>query len=149
MKNKLISMVDMVLSHDNRHPTIAKDAMKYCGIFDYAIFLNTPLNISMFVPAIEVDGKWEVLDMPTTSTRFTNGLGKEIYSSLEQYQTAKYKVIFEGCVLVDSELWCNAQKIAKFAFGEWIFLESETIQDLIKYNPTLTPYGMELSGLNK
>lgn len=144
-ENRLISLNRFTLSQlendENEH-----ECFYFC--VDYANFLNQPLNISMFVPAVFDDGKWVVLEIPIKlndkdSEVFYSASDKEI----EQYQQAKDKVIFEGCIIADNELWFDAQKIAKFAFGKWIFIESETIQDLIKYKPTLTKYGQQQSGL--
>ena len=66
----------------------------------YATFLSQPLNIGMFVPAIEVDGKWEVLEMPknfeaTMKGNYFTSSKSELFL-LQQYQQYKDKVLFEG-----------------------------------------------------
>jgi hypothetical protein len=146
MKNKLISMVEFVQIASTKPDHF--DNM--CNCISYMHFLRTPLNISQFVPAIEVDGKWEVLLMPEKPSR---GSSDVLYAI---YQQAKDKVVFEG---FDIEEYKGVYTLIHLENTKyWTFsnfndrfksLGLETIQDLIKYNPTLTTYGMELSGLNQ
>ena len=107
-------------------------------IYNYRTFLNLKLNISMFVPAIFEGGKWVVLEYahpkPTEDV--------EGYDKYVQYQTALDNVIFEGFE-VDGKFISHSQ------FSYLIDrLHYSTIQDLIKYKPTLTPRGMKESGIN-
>lgn len=140
MKNELISMVDFVLGRENW-----LDVYYYgegVSILNYANFLNTPLNISMFVPAIKVGDKWEVLEEP-----ICYGVGDEQYfgSRMDEYQTAQSNVIFEGfdvTVNVYGVWWVEDKKHCIKSDYKW------KIQDLIKYKPTLTKKGLYVSGLN-
>ena len=102
----------------------------------------------MFVPAIKVGDKWEVLEMPKDYGTWINLKRDNVYLSLnawndcEQYQTAKDNVIFEGFEL-DGKFISHAQ--VSYLIDR---LHYNTIQNLIKYKPTLTKKGIEVSGLN-
>jgi hypothetical protein len=116
----------------------------------YDGFLLDVLNISMFIPAIEVGDEWEVLSEPKDYKRFlestiepytvlnTNGL------LCEQYQTAKDKVIFEGFDIIFETHLSNSNSEINIKN-----LKDNTIEYLIEFDIYLTPYGMELSGYNK
>ena len=154
-ENRLISMVEFVLIP--KHNYYGYKGQSY-GAFHYnhnirlekyANFLNQPLNISMFVPAVFDGGKWVVLEDPNLNMNLTNPELKH-----QQYQQAKDKVIFEGwkfkevtevgIVIIDNKdkvlTWVDEDKSFFFWCGY-------TIQDLIKYKPTLTKYGQQQSGL--
>jgi hypothetical protein len=140
-------------------------ANKLDNITNYATFLNQPLNLGMFVPAIEVDGKWEVLDEPKNCV--TNEDEKNICDSFcgnklcdityhEQYQLAKDRVLFEGFEVEEYKGTYTLIQVETTKY--WTFtnfndrfksLGLETIEDYVKYAPTLTAKGQELSGLNK
>lgn len=99
MKKELISMVDFVLGRENWLDVY------YYGegviILNYANFLNTPLNISMFVPAIKVGDKWEVLEEPPhymaiLELETRKDVIKNSYGNIYKYQTAKDKTLFTG-----------------------------------------------------
>jgi hypothetical protein len=149
MEKKLISMVDFVL---NIGKTIEKysytptmfNYKKIALIEKYATFLNQPLNLGMFVPAIEVDGKWEVLEEPESLKGFyetdKDGMIQE-RKDVKQYQTALDKVLFEG-FRVEGKFISNYQLSYLIDRLDYI-----TIQDLIKYAPTLTAKGLKDSGL--
>lgn len=163
MKNELISMVDFVQwikfeppktdeSHSNHF------GYKFGAVCKYANFLNTPLNISMFVPAIKVGDKWEVLEefnvVPYNGhTDSCDCLEcNKMYKQYEQYQTAKDNVIFEGFYIVSGD--CDLLYSGRQSFGietnlDWKYYDGQTIQDLIKYKPTLTKKGLYVSGLNR
>jgi hypothetical protein len=155
MKNELISMVDFVLGRENWLDVY------YYGegviILNYANFLNTPLNISMFVPAIKVGDKWEVLEMPLSESVVVDTVGSDRLNdrakpywdawihSVKQYQTAKDNLLFRECILREF-----SDGISIDINGVLIKLVNiKTIQDLIKYKPTLTKKGLEVSGLNR
>lgn len=156
-KNELISMVDFVLMGIRE---CYKDTFEYNT--QYANFLNQPLNISMFVPAIFEGGKWIVLEMPehffewSTRTLGTTLSEYELHIAspeCQQYQTALDNVIFKGfeCEAI-RERCGNVFYLVKDSDGGNIYVSwnnSKTIQDLIKYKPKLAPRGMEQSGLNK
>ena len=148
MKNELISMVAYVLLGISE---CYKDTYEYNT--QYATFLNTPLNISMFVPAIKVGDKWEVLEMPIKPS-YDNQINRFLHQGdLEQYQTAKEQCLFEGWTLANEtqSVWAVYDSDSRLIFikedGEC--LDGKTIQDLIKYKPTLTKKGLEVSGLNR
>lgn len=160
MKNKLISMVDRVLNWEY-DPTKSVDSQYFNKFRDYekyATFLNTPLNLSMFVPAIKVGDIWEVLEEPNMRDyaepdKIVLECSHNRYLiDCEQYQKAKDNVIFEGWTLANEtqSVWAVYDSENRLAFikenGEC--LDEKTIQDLIKYNPTLTKKGLEVSGLN-
>jgi len=152
---KLVSMINFVYSLDDNSHTVLGDAFKYCLVREYANFLNQPLNLGMFVPAIEVNGKWEVLEEPTENEKNEFGGAfstieeqAELYSKMKKFQQAKDRVLFEGFevevgIVVDYATFNHSRGRTK------IMLNNKTINDLIKYAPTLTAKGQELSGLNK
>tara|TARA_R110002051_G_scaffold324910_1_gene424545 strand:+ start:867 stop:1325 length:459 start_codon:yes stop_codon:yes gene_type:complete len=150
-ENKLISMVEF--TQNNRplkHTSLKVRNTLLFKICDYANFLKQPLNLSMFVPCEFVDGEWVVLGEPDDNDDKYGDNEDDFLkfeSDVKRYQKAKDNVLFDDCNIIDNELWLNAQKIAKFAFKEWIFTESETIECLLKYNPTLTKNGLTQSGL--
>jgi len=160
---KLVSMIDKIFSEDDRTHKVLGDAFKYCRIRDYATFLNQPLNLGMFVPAIEVDGKWEVLEEPMRyGVRSTDWEQFQITKKHQQYQQAKDRVLFEGFEITKVDDLGYYDLINETAIIEvYNPLDAETefldildnglykINDLIKYAPTLTAKGQELSGLNK
>ena len=163
MKNELISMVELIDQHKGRFKTMSNGdyapqmAEKLDLYENYANFLNTPLNISMFVPAIKVGDKWEVLEMPPKYELFLkykfdgldrNGYNLDWLNDCEQYQTAKDNVIFEGCYIDDNGLINMPYHKMEGSFIQINLRVRETIQDLIKYKPTLTKKGLEVSGLN-
>lgn len=103
-KNELISMVDFVFRCDNLYPPmneleVTNTVHEYGKIKNYANFLNQQLNISMFVPAIKVGDKWEVLEMPKFAlNRFegTHTSSTAYWSAKMQYLTVKDKTLFTG-----------------------------------------------------
>jgi hypothetical protein len=140
---KLVSMIDFVDNIDyklinpksNREHELMK-LKAYEDIQRYKDFLNQPLNLGMFVPAIEVDGKWEVVS--------------ELQVSI--YQQAKDRVLFEGFEIKKNIYVRNGLFTISFLRDNEIWeinRKFKTINDLIKYAPTLTAKGQELSGLNK
>jgi len=141
---KLVSMIDFVLKKEElTFNTIDEyNNSRLINIERYATFLSQPLNLGMFVPAIEVNGKWEVLEEPphyNEKISFFDGkiIPYKLIKQVEQYQQAKDRVLFEGLTL-DSV--------------ERLLLSCETVEDLLdnyyRYI-TLTAKGQELSGLNK
>lgn len=161
MENKLISMVEFVQWIKFEPPKTDENHSNHFGykfgmVCKYANFLNTPLNLGMFVPAIEVDGKWEVLEEPESLKGFyetdKEGMIQE-RKDLDKYQKAKDNVIFEGWTLANEtqSAWSVYDSDNRLVFikedGEC--LDGKTIQDLIKYKPTLTKKGLEVSGLNR
>ena len=163
---RLVSMIDRV---DNLkcglQPFEEVDVFTWHNLIkQYANFLNQPLNLGMFVPAIEVEGKWEVLECPPSCDRviYETDFCQCDLKQVEQYQLAKDKVLFEGFEItkVDDLGYYNLRnetaiiEVYNPLDAETEFLDIldnglETINDLIKYALTLTAKGQELSGLNK
>jgi len=169
---KLLSMIDFVLNKEQARTEdeyFKEGFYSDCNarilsqIFNYATFLNQHLNLGMFVPAIEVDGNWEVLE-PTVwnLTKWTNwemNTDDEIRRA-KQYQQAKDRVLFEGFELtkVDDLGYYDLRNEAAI-IEVYNPLDAETefldildnglykINDLIKYAPTLTAKGQQLRGL--
>jgi len=136
---KLVSMIDFVSSQAVK-VTELKDVelmqaslVSMAEMFKYATFLSQPLNLGMLVPAIEVKGKWVVLE-DKTCEQLSKIEHNEVMRLAKQYRQAKDRVLFE--VFDDYQIRVVLQ-------------EYKTINDLIKYAPTLTAKGQELSGLNE
>ena len=160
MKEKeLISMVEFVLKQDEtlinpKSSTEHSDKLElsYNLIQLYAEFLNQPLNICQFVPAVFDGGKWVVLEEPKDYERYLMmesddnwiQLFGDWYNKCRQYQQAKDNVIFEGwemTVYVHGVWWVEKDGYCVKSDNKW------TIQDLIKYKPILTKYGQQQAGL--
>ena len=148
---KLVSMIDFVLNKEQARTEdeyFKEGFYSDCNarilsqIFNYATFLNQHLNLGMFVPAIEVDGKWEVLEMPTPNISDSGNWNFQAREN--QYQQAKDRVLFEGFEYSHNNVITLPNKV------EFIDLDDEwTIEELTEFAPTLTAKGQELSGLNK
>ena len=141
---KLVSMIDFVLSKSENIPLVEYNEVNEIFVdstIKYANFLNQPLNLGMFVPAIEVGGKWEVFTDPNNGYDFDS---YNLAEALEQYQQAKDRVLFEGfeCVGVGN----GFITIIK---GNVMFTASDVniIEDLLSFEPTLTAKGVKDSGL--
>ena len=93
----------------------------------YANFLSKPLNLNMFVPCSE-DGV--ILEDPKD---YEHNVKKR------EYQTALEKLLFEGFEVCkrNSKLDCifNSELDLHYSLS---WMEKETIEDLTKYNLTLT-----------
>lgn len=163
MENRLITMVDFVLKANTTlksNSDESKEVLKFWDCIKYAKFLNTPLNIGMFVPAIEVDGKWEVLEEPeklNQSDPYIETIHAQTnLKQWKQYQKAKDKLIFEGFKEFEFNKHRTIKKTNEHLFIAWLedgkykmSKDLKNIESLVRYEPTLTPYGMELSGLNR
>lgn len=130
-------------------------------LLKYTKFCHLTLNISMFVPAIFEGGKWVVLEEPKL---YIDKVVYEVVGTLNyEYQQAKDNVIFEGFEYdytqviesVDPNITEDVFHL-KNRLGKWQQFRSRvvfhgnrchTIQDLIKYKPTLTKYGQKQAGL--
>lgn len=149
-------------------------AEKWWLIIQFKDFLNQPLNISMFVPAIFEGGKWVVLEKPyegqfeiEVNTKCSGWAylkrdkehgdfryyDKIAYlKAVEQYKTALDNVIFEGFTSANTtknvyQIYDNNYRLV-FNKKKGTCLDGTTIQDLIKYSPTLTAKGLKDSGIN-
>lgn len=119
-------------------------------IFIYTHFCNLKLNLGMFVPAVIVNAKWEVLEEPEMFDLYVNPTHKVYEMSekwldkCEQYQTAKDNVLFEGFDYSHNDVITLPNKIGFIDLDDnWI------IEELVELKPTLTKKGLEISGLNR
>ena len=150
MKNELISIGERNLQikswiKENNKKEKEQDFTRSFAldwIFQYTEFCHLNLNISMFVPAIKVGDKWEVLEMPkeidmkvAECVSISNVTEQKRIQ--RQYQTALDNVIFEGFTYELAEMIINDSHL------------NSTIEFLIDYNLTLTKKGLEVSGLNR
>lgn len=125
---KLISMVDFVLLQ-NKENRAAYKTLHIINI--YAKFINQPLELGMFVceiPEPEIQGGY------STDGDFVGGYCDEWIKS---YEEAKERVLFEGFEICNR----NERKDCIVFDDEHIlikWLENKTIEDLVKYNLTLT-----------
>ena len=116
---------------------------------NFANFLSQQPNIGMFVPAVEENGEWRILEAPNRSTH-TN-------EECDQYATALDNVIFDGFELNQKDtskleniicITLGKIQLTFFLKNKALFLDNlennytteiKTIEDLIPYSLTLTP----------
>ena len=109
-------------------------------------FGKQPLNISMFIPAKLVDVKWVVLITPTEDN--------PIYWS-QEYLLAQSNVLFEGFEVKTHSLYSvsivdkdNVLHPFWEKDNEWILSKGIfTIEDLVRFKPTLTTTAKKQIGL--
>ncbi len=89
---KLVSMIDFVFNM--RQNKLKDNIRRFWSCEKYANFLNQPLNLSMFVPSIEVNGKWGELEEPNSIKGKKQAFEWKLIK--EQYQQAKDKTLFKG-----------------------------------------------------
>ena len=133
MKNKLISMVEFVISTDKEISILES----LTSIRNYASFLKQPLELWMFVPCGE-DG--EVLERPKIMSEsiINNDNSKEWAKKTVQYQQAKERVLFEGFEYTretNNYIFLKREGIYTHVISK---NKKVTIEDLIPYNLTLT-----------
>ena len=139
MENKLISMVEFVSKKGKQGVQSGRLYNKrqtdiLFEIYKYANFLKQPLNIGQFVPAIEVGGKWEVLEEPTSDSHDT--YGQPIYDNhveWVQYQNALNNVLFEGFTDLDG---INHH-----------IRQNRTVEYFVQFSIKLTENGLIKSGI--
>jgi len=123
---------------------LAIDAIQWKMVGDYAKFIIQLLEIWMFIPCKLVDGVWVVLEEP-----YNDGMNDQYYlSALEEYQQAKERCLFDGFEVVKENfihntkhhyIELNKTKIMWNFNDKWeLYNEFKTIENLVKYNPTLT-----------
>ena len=131
MKTTLIPMTDYVISQNKNLPFVTR----FTNCENYATKLKLPLKKGYFVPCDENNN---ILEEPIETIG-----GVELYA--KRYNQAKAKVLFEGCVYESKPDWYI---ISNDTHTIWFSLENiGTIEDLIKYNLPLTPYGKQFFGL--
>ncbi len=158
---KLVSMIDFVGKKAKQGVQAGRLYNKrqtdiLFEIYKYRTFLNQPLSLGMFVPAIEVDGKWEVLEEPKVGRDKKYSVqDKSIKSQIwhqnwhekiEQYQQAKDRVLFEGFEFIEKDVFTNDLIFNHNSRYTRITVFS-IIESLSDLEPTLTAKGQELSGL--
>lgn len=129
MKKYLISIMDLIYI---LKPKVELDEIspdEYVSLsYLYAEFLADEINISMFVPAIKINNKWNVL------TKSDNN-----------YKIAKENVLFENIEYLGN----NIIKLQNGIIIDFNIKLKSYIEDLIKYNLSLTHKGLKLSYLEK
>lgn len=141
--NYLISTIDLIFELKSKVELGELSYEVYASkTYLLAEFLTDELNVSMFIPAIFKNGKWEVLQEP-----ICNGVGDEQYygSRMDEYKKAKDNVLFEGFNVSDFDLTSNSGIFNCVKLGLNGF--NLTIQDLLIYKLILTKTGLENSGL--
>ena len=134
---KLQPMTDFVLRIDDYKRESHNTERAYCLINNYANFLKQSLKLSMFVPCDENDVP---LEEPKDFKFFMQGVGGHIdvtYQEYKQYQQAKERVIFEALSFVRCRdvYFIEKKGVTLFCYPLNNF---ETIEDLVKYDLTLT-----------
>ena len=99
-------------------------------IYNYANFLKQPLELGMFIPCDE-DGN-------VIKSYYKDGIEHFDGIGIEELHEAEEKVLFDNCVY-DEEM-----EVVRYGIGVDLFYtdgsikENETIEDLVKYNLSLT-----------
>ena len=145
MTKKLKTMVDFILESQ-----ATLDYKFLLGkISDYAIFLKTPINIGMFVPAVLEGEKWIVLEEPSPIEDNGHSDNCECIKCLsmyddyheihKRYQQAKKNVIFEGKFFVNESNNGFVVRDEKINLVYLSWFESEnTIEDLVSFEIEIT-----------
>jgi hypothetical protein len=163
-KDKLVSMVEFIGNHAGKYETMAEGgyapqmAEKLDLYENYANFLETSLNLSMFVPCEFVGGEWVVLEEPKDWMQYEvlGDVKNRDITLCVQFQKAKELVLFDN-VKFDN---LNQGEDARFYFisdiqifnmdkdGNHLYWHHYTIESIISDgNPTLTQNGLKQSGL--
>lgn len=163
----LISMTAFVLEQCNNE-NIGKKMTRFGSrmfdyiwsvIFGYAKFLNLKLEIWMFIPCKLVDGVWVVLEEPRM--KFYDSMtgwncpedARDYEDSLQEFQQAKELCLFEGFELGEFKTTVEHKSIGSiyvmFKSNNLWFknTNANTIEDLVKYKPKLTPTALKQIGL--
>jgi len=159
---KLISMTDFVLELYNNTNAIKNEngweavqihrIQSFVKCANYANFLKKPLKLEMFVPCDdegnvlkEVEkGRDKLYDSQDTSSD-SQHYHQQWHMRINQYQQAKEKVLFEGFETDKSYQAVNH----KLRFFVYDIRESDTIEDYIKFNLTLTESAKKQIGINE
>lgn len=151
MKNKLKSMVNYVLANENMiHQTREKANNDLFNMYQYANFMSQKPEIEFFVPCDE-DGN--VLEEPSKDD-YSFYTHKNL-SIQEEYQQAKEACIFEGFEVKihhqSKKSICTTDNIFHIfwdtGYGWELSKGILTIEDLVKYNVTLTDKEAKRLGL--
>lgn len=111
---------------------------------DYAQFISQKLELWMFVPCKLVDGVWVVIEKPkrvfATSSTLANNIEYTNYyyeTELTEFQETKDRVLFEGFTQISGTSIIDYLKL----------FPNNTIEDLVKYKPTLTASAKKTLGI--
>lgn len=155
---KLKSMTDFVLEQDKLILKQKIDAITFTmRATDYALFLNQPLKLRMFVPCDKDDNVFEIpiFEYKKENLKYLKGMelliAEETNKRVLQYQNAEENVIFEDWELnqkdiskLENIIFISKDKIQLTFFKKEksIFLDNfynnetfeiKTIEDLIPY----------------
>lgn len=155
---KLKSMTDFVLEQDKLILKQKIDAITFTmRATDYALFLNQPLKLGMFVPCDKDDNVFEIpiFEYKKENLKYLKGMelliAEETNKRVLQYQNAEENVIFEDWELnqkdiskLENIIFISKDKIQLTFFKKEksIFLDNfynnetfeiKTIEDLIPY----------------
>jgi len=134
---KLINMVDYILKFNKDFLESDEFEETYVGVYDYAVFLNQPLKLEMFVPC---DNKGNVLKEPIEDEYNLGDIHAGYFrQECEQYQQALKKVIFSEFEDLANDgismSLCNDKAVELYySFKNGFRLNGskiETIQDII------------------
>jgi len=141
---KLISMTEFVIKS---HNTIEDVGDSESAMYNYANFLNQHLTLGMFVPCDEDGTVLEKYKYFPCSLKYA----KEINEYYKKYQQAKDKILFEGFEWNTAE-FCDEPMLELESKKTYFLYDCEdknfqdnfdtfikTIEDLSKYDITLTP----------
>lgn len=134
---KLISCTDFVLQEEKKGMQNTDRPLRFERILKYAKFLKQPLTLSMFVPT---DDDGNVLSNPKDSTL-------QYQKRIDKYQQAKERVVFEGFEVINKSFYqfITNGKCSPFykedndSLKQWKKELELTIEDLVKFNLTITP----------
>lgn len=133
-------MTDFVLEQVKLLKTQENNILQFRNnITNYANFLKQPLILGMFIPT---DENGNVLEEPDLSLYEDYENRNEYDKQYQQYQQAKYRVIFEGFELINDELINNG-----ILFWVGKFDGNETIENCIASNLTITETAVKKYGL--
>jgi len=144
---KLISMTEKVLELEKEFNNGIYTFAEFTNIIcNYANFLNQPLKLEYFVPC---DDKLNVLKEPKDYKVWINGGGGfmnvDEVLPCQKYQQAKEKVLFDGFGYrkdrANHLIELHLNSIFLFTYNsstECFLIFGSTIEDLVKYNLTLT-----------
>ena len=144
-------------------------------VVNYAKFLSQKLELWMFVPCKLVDGVWVVLEEPKKYEYVCSNPSNELVEDVElnyniavqEYQEAKERVLFEGFEIINKGKWSKTNPLCglwlsnknndckPFSYCSkgypkeyyWANINSEKIEDLVKYNLELTPTAKKQIGI--
>jgi hypothetical protein len=165
---KLIPLSDFVLGQEKAHFYGQTEWSTICErIINYTKFLKQPLTLGMFVP---YDEGGNVLEEPKNDDLNSSFFQKQQYfNDLNKYDEAKENVIFKGILKINKEPYKSTKRhLIDLVSGEkfmriyteltyWTgeidreYFDGKNlkVEDLIKYDLTLTPSALEAIGIKE